>query len=103
MNCTLSKKDCFVIMPTGAGKSLCYQLPALLSPGVTIVISPLISLIHDQVMALTSFGIKASKLIGTSSKEQQRRTFEQLDNSVLKLLYLTPEKIAKRYHRNTPD
>ncbi|KAB7499962.1 ATP-dependent DNA helicase Q1 [Armadillidium nasatum] len=69
MNCTLSGTDCILIMPTGGGKSLCYQLPALISKGVTLVVSPLLSLMEDQIMALEKLNIPAKMLSATSSKE----------------------------------
>jgi bloom syndrome protein len=90
--------DCFILMPTGAGKSLCYQLPAILSKGVTIVISPLISLIADQVTKLKSLKINACALKSSSNNmNEHNAVFTQLEcTSVdIKLLYVTPEMIGK--------
>ncbi|MEX2592647.1 MAG: DNA helicase RecQ [Anditalea sp.] len=89
----LSKKDTFVLMPTGGGKSLCYQIPALIFEGVTIVISPLIALMKDQVDALRVNGIAAAFLNSTQSQLEQSDTIRQLENKQLKLLYLAPERL----------
>ena len=97
INATLSNKDAILIMPTGGGKSLCYQLPAVLSPGVTLVVSPLISLMEDQLMAVKSAGIEAAMLNASSRREEVNAIHASMTDkkSVLKLLYVTPEKIAK--------
>ncbi|XP_013412024.1 ATP-dependent DNA helicase Q1 [Lingula anatina] len=97
MNATLSGKDCILIMPTGGGKSLCFQLPALVSKGITLVISPLISLMEDQLMTLHIVGIKATLLNAASSKEDVKEVHDAMATKTpkLKLLYVTPEKIAK--------
>jgi ATP-dependent DNA helicase RecQ len=81
-------------MPTGGGKSLCYQIPALLRPGVGIVISPLIALMQDQVSALTQLGIRAAFLNSTLSFDDVRRIEQQLSNGELDLLYIAPERLT---------
>jgi ATP-dependent DNA helicase RecQ len=69
INCFLARRDSFVLLPTGGGKSLCYQLPALLLEGVSVIISPLVSLMHDQVEQLKAMGIHAAMLSASSSKQ----------------------------------
>jgi ATP-dependent DNA helicase RecQ len=91
----LQGRDTFVLMPTGGGKSLCYQLPALLFEGLTVVISPLIALMKDQVDALRLNGVKAAYLNSTLSYQEQDEIKTQLLEKKLKLLYLAPERLLK--------
>lgn len=90
----LAGRDALVLMPTGGGKSLCYQLPALALPGLTIVVSPLIALMKDQVDALRANGIAAAFLNSSLSSEEATQIEEQAARGELKLLYLAPERIA---------
>lgn len=89
----LQGKDTMVLMPTGGGKSICYQLPALAFEGITIVVSPLIALMKDQVDALRQNGIAAAYLNSTLSTSEQQMIMHQLRNGQLKLLYLAPERL----------
>lgn len=90
---SLAGRDNFVLMPTGGGKSLCYQIPALLRPGLGVVVSPLISLMQDQVDALLDNGIAAACLNSTLSAEQARSVLASLHQQRLKLLYVAPERL----------
>ena len=90
----LSGRDAVGIMPTGAGKSLCFQVPALLLDGVTLVVSPLISLMKDQVNALTQAGIAAAYLNSTLTPAQQARVLENAGAGRYKILYVAPERLA---------
>ncbi len=83
-----------VVMPTGGGKSLCYQLPALLREGTGLVISPLISLMQDQVSALKQLGIRAAFLNSSLTRENRRAVRQQLRNGALDLLYVAPERVT---------
>jgi len=87
----LQKKDTFVLMPTGGGKSLCYQIPALLFDGLTVVISPLIALMKDQVDALRLNGVQAAYLNSTQLSNEQEAVLQKVASKELKLLYLAPE------------
>ena len=89
----LAKKDTFVLMPTGGGKSLCYQIPALMLEGLTIVVSPLIALMKDQVDALRVNGIQAAYLNSTQTYQEQEAILRDARLKKLKLLYLAPEKL----------
>ena len=89
----LAKKDTAVLMPTGGGKSLCYQIPALLFDGLTIVISPLIALMKDQVDGLRLNGVAAAFLNSTLSANEQAQVMNDIRNQQLKLLFIAPEKI----------
>lgn len=91
----LAGRNTFVIMPTGAGKSLCYQLPAIVSEGTAIVISPLIALMKNQVDQLNAFGINAQFLNSTLSKAEMNKVKKDTLNGTLKLLYIAPESLTK--------
>lgn len=91
----LEGQDCLVLMPTGGGKSLCYQIPALLRDGVGIIVSPLIALMQDQVSALQQLGINAAFLNSTQDRETQSRVLKQLRNGALQLLYIAPERLIQ--------
>ena len=96
----LEKKDTLVVMPTGGGKSLCFQLPALLLPGVTLVVSPLIALMKDQVDALQARGLPAGFLNSSQTLEQQRETLDAIRNRTLKLVYVAPERFRSQSFLN---
>ncbi|MCK0140371.1 DNA helicase RecQ [Aliiroseovarius sp. F47248L] len=87
-------ENTLAIMPTGGGKSLCYQLPALLREGVTVVISPLIALMRDQVRGLQAAGVNAGALTSGNTQEETDAVFEALAQGALKLLYMAPERLA---------
>ena len=91
----LDREDLLAVMPTGGGKSLCYQLPAILSQSLTVVVSPLISLMKDQVDQLTQLGISAAILNSALAPEAYRRNVEMVRNHTARLLYLAPESLLK--------
>lgn len=91
----VSKKDCLVVMPTGGGKSLCYQIPALMFGGLTIVVSPLISLMKDQVEQLRQLGVDTALLNSSLSQKDYNLNFENVKSGKAKLLYLAPESLQK--------
>ncbi|MGI8639792.1 MAG: DNA helicase RecQ [Pyrinomonadaceae bacterium] len=91
----LQKKDCVVLMPTGGGKSLCYQIPALMADGLTLVVSPLIALMKDQVDALKNNGVEAAFLNSTQTNREQVEVFQSIRSGKLKLLYVAPERLLQ--------
>ena len=91
----VNKKDCLVVMPTGGGKSLCYQIPALMFDGLTIVISPLISLMKDQVEQLRQLGVETALLNSSLSQKDYNLNFANIKSGKAKLLYLAPESLQK--------
>lgn len=92
--------DTLGIMPTGGGKSLCYQIPALVLPGVTIVISPLISLMKDQVDALSELGIAATYLNSTLTAEEEPQRHQEILEGDYKLIYVAPERLEQTYFQH---
>ncbi len=93
INHVLEGKDTLVLMPTGGGKSLCYQIPAMCLEGVCVVVSPLIALMQDQVLALKDLGVKAEFLNSTLNYNDERKIIEQLVNNKLDLIYVSPERL----------
>lgn len=100
INNILAGKNTFVIMPTGAGKSLCYQLPALVQPGTAIVISPLIALMKNQVDSLNAVGVNAQFLNSTLTKTEMNRVKKEVLSGDVKLLYVAPESLTKEDNVN---
>ncbi len=96
----LAGHDVLGVMPTGAGKSICYQIPAAILPGVAIVISPLISLMRDQVDALNDVGLPAAFINTTQTPDEQDLVFAQALSGQIKLLYVTPERLETERFRN---
>ncbi len=93
INAVLTGQDVLAIMPTGAGKSICYQIPALMMPGITIVISPLISLMQDQVKALNEVGIHAAFINSSLSEVQIAKALERATQGMYKIIYVAPERL----------
>jgi ATP-dependent DNA helicase RecQ len=91
----LAGRDVLAVMPTGSGKSLCYQLPALIRDGLTVVVSPLIALMRNQVAQLRGYGIAAASLNSANDYDENRQVFEQMARGDLRLLYIAPERLAK--------
>ncbi len=96
----LAKQDVLMILPTGGGKSLCYQLPTLLMEGITVVVSPLLALMHDQVVALKANGISAEMLSSMQDLEESQKIEAQLRRGEIKLLYVAPERLTNAYFLN---
>lgn len=96
----LAGNDALVLMPTGGGKSICYQLPAVLLDGITLVISPLISLMQDQVEQVVELGVKAAYVNSSQDEETQHSIVQQIQNNELDLLYVSPEKALQGYFQS---
>nr|WP_086938353.1 ATP-dependent DNA helicase RecQ [Thaumasiovibrio occultus] len=96
IDAAVAGRDCLVIMPTGGGKSLCYQVPALVRPGLTLVISPLISLMKDQVDQLRANGVAAACINSSMTSEELAATYKAMYQDKLKLVYVSPERVLMR-------
>src|SRR6478609_8827537 len=94
INSILSGQDTLAIMPTGGGKSICFQLPALILPGITVVISPLIALMKDQVDSLKTNGISACFINSSQSSQEQQYYIDNLKTNHFKLVYIAPESLS---------
>ena len=99
INKVLAKRDTLVLMPTGGGKSLCYQLPALRFKGLTLVVSPLIALMKDQIDTLTGLGIAAARLDSTLSADEYRDCMQRASAGDLRMLYVAPERFQNERFR----
>src|SRR5262249_39988071 len=95
----IAGENVVAVMPHGSGKSLCYQFPALAFPGLTLVVSPLIALMKDQVDQLNQLGLPATVINSTVSREQQRSRMEQAIAGRVKLLYIAPERLQNEEFR----
>src|SRR6201991_114859 len=95
VDAVLDGENVLAVMPTGSGKSLCYQLPAIARPGLTVVISPLIALMRDQVRALSAAGVSAGSLNSSNEPEEKAPGIALRRRRELRLLYLAPERLAR--------
>ncbi|WP_302014871.1 RecQ family ATP-dependent DNA helicase [uncultured Akkermansia sp.] len=93
MECALAGRSCIGILPTGSGKSLCYQIPAVLSDGVTVVVSPLIALMRDQVAGLEKLGVAAARYDSSLAEEEKAALLETLESGAVRLLFAAPESL----------
>src|SRR5947208_2862162 len=93
MQAVVDGRDSVVVLPTGGGKSLCFQAPALHLPGLAVIVSPLISLMKDQVDALVDCGVAAACVNSTLATDEKRRVADEIRAGRLKLLYLSPERL----------
>lgn len=100
INSILAGKDCVALLPTGGGKSLCFQVPALLLDGLTIVVSPLVSLMQDQVTQLKERGIEATYLHGGLAYKEVAQLLEDAERGLFKLLYLSPERLQSKQFKD---
>ena len=100
INTILNKRDVFCLMPTGGGKSICYQIPAILFEGITLVISPLISLMKDQVDALRESGISGVYINSSLKNNEIKETLKDASLGMYKLIYIAPERLESNYFRN---
>ena len=91
-----SNKSVLAVMPTGGGKSLCYQLPALMRQGITVVISPLIALMRDQVRSLNQVGVAAAALNSQNTEQETAEIIEKARSGELKMLYIAPEGLSSK-------
>jgi ATP-dependent DNA helicase RecQ len=98
-----SNRDCLVLMPTGGGKSLCFQVPALLKSGTALVVSPLLSLMKDQVDALCANGIEAATWNSSTSIDEETYIFEACRTGKMKLLYVSPERLHTLLNKYLSD
>src|SRR6201998_4275290 len=91
----LSGQNVLAVMPTGSGKSLCYQLPALLRDGLTVVVSPLIALMRNQVAQLRGYGVAAAALNSANDASENRSVLDQIARGELRLVFIAPERLVK--------
>jgi ATP-dependent DNA helicase RecQ len=94
MQCVMDDRDSLVVMPTGGGKSLCFQAPAMCRDGLAVIVSPLLALMKDQVDALNTCGIPAAAVNSTLSLDEKRRIAQQVESGQLRLLYMSPERLV---------
>ncbi len=94
INSIVQGRDVLAIMPTGGGKSICYQVPALMLEGLTIVISPLISLMKDQVDTLKDMGVEAEYINSTLSSAEENDIINKIERNEVKILYIAPERLG---------
>ncbi|MEL6333078.1 MAG: DEAD/DEAH box helicase, partial [Cyanobacteria bacterium J06626_26] len=92
----LSKRDALIVMPTGGGKSICFQLPALLQKGLTLVISPLVALMEDQVQELKQRQLAAERIHSSLASYEKKKILQQIQHNKLRLLYLSPETLLSK-------
>lgn len=97
ISAVLDGQDTLVLMPTGGGKSLCYQVPAIVMEGLTLVVSPLISLMQDQVQQLSEQGVSAAYLNSSLTQDEEQAIYKRLGNHEIRLLYVAPEKLLRGY------